>query len=51
MCEDQEICVGLALWFKILQEGRRKKEEARAKSSKGFKGKNQTLDFSKLYLG
>ena len=47
MCEDQKIYVGLALWCKILQEGRMKKEETRAKSSKGFKGKNQTLDFSK----
>ena len=25
MCEDQEICVGLALWCKILQGGRKKK--------------------------
>ena len=31
-CEDQEIGVGLALWCKILQGGRKK--EARARSSK-----------------
>ena len=43
MCEDQEICAGLALWCKILQEGRRKK--VKALKNERFQGMTQTLEF------
>ena len=36
VCEDQKIDVILPFLLKILQEGRRKKEEARASSAKLF---------------
>ena len=42
MCDDQEIGVGLALWCKILQGGRKKK--VRASRFKGIQGMNQTLE-------
>ena len=45
LCEDQDIGVGLALWCKILQGGRKKK--ARTSKDKRFQGMTQTLDFFK----
>ena len=44
LCEDQVIG-GLALWCKILQGGRKKKD--RASKDKRFQGMTQTLDFFK----